>query len=179
MAFSHLAFRLFQHLSYPYVLGVIHDYGVFWVFATLSFSSFLFIDLFLPETKDKSLEEIEMAFQETEPLFGQWKWPYGNDVGLDNPMRRGSWSPVHLPTLQLHSSWTIAFQHELPMVPLMQYFVTNYCGAPKVVVYSVVMSQMWVCVFGCTRLWRTYLKELIFPQWNSLKNLYRLPQGHK
>ena len=57
--------------SYPYVLGVIHDYGVFWMFATLSFISLLFIYLFIPETKDKSLEEIEIAFQETEPMIGQ------------------------------------------------------------------------------------------------------------
>ena len=45
-----------------YGAEVIHDYGVFWVFAALSLICFLFIYFFLMETKDKSLEEIEMGF---------------------------------------------------------------------------------------------------------------------
>ena len=57
--------------TYPYIGDVFHDYGVFWMFATLSFISFLFIYFFLPETKDKSLEEIELAFLEIEPMLGQ------------------------------------------------------------------------------------------------------------
>ena len=48
--------------TYPYIREVIHDYGVFWVFAALSLICFLFIYFFLMETKDKSLEEIEMGF---------------------------------------------------------------------------------------------------------------------
>ena len=52
--------------TYPYILDIIHDYGVFWMLAALSLICFLFIDLFLPETKDKSLEEIEMGFLEAD-----------------------------------------------------------------------------------------------------------------
>ena len=51
--------------TYPYTLDVIRDYGVFWTLATVSLICFLLVCFFLPETKDKSLEEIEIGFLES------------------------------------------------------------------------------------------------------------------
>ena len=54
--------------TYPYALDTIRDYGVFWILAVLSLICFLFVVFFLPETKDKSLEEIEIEFLEADEL---------------------------------------------------------------------------------------------------------------
>ena len=42
--------------------NVIHSYGVFWLYAGVCFLGILFGYFFLPETKGKSLEEIERIF---------------------------------------------------------------------------------------------------------------------
>ena len=47
---------------YPQMQTAFHDQGVFWFFAGFSFLSFLFTLFFIPETKGKSLEEIQQYF---------------------------------------------------------------------------------------------------------------------
>jgi hypothetical protein len=44
---------------FPYMLETIKAYGTFWLFAATSVIAFIFIYKVIPETKNKSLEEIE------------------------------------------------------------------------------------------------------------------------
>ena len=48
--------------SFPYMLQVMHEQGTFWFFAVFSFLSFVYTYLCVPETKGKTLEEIEQIF---------------------------------------------------------------------------------------------------------------------
>ena len=45
--------------GYPFIVGALNDYGTFWIFSGLALVSLIIIILYLPETKGKSLEEIE------------------------------------------------------------------------------------------------------------------------
>jgi len=40
----------------------VHPWGAFWSFALVSFCGIIYIAVFVPETKGKSLEEIEHSF---------------------------------------------------------------------------------------------------------------------
>ena len=40
----------------------VHPWGAFWSFALVSFCGIIYIAVFIPETKGKSLEEIEHSF---------------------------------------------------------------------------------------------------------------------
>lgn len=46
--------------SFPYLNKTLGSYGTFWVYSAICFSGYLFIYRKLPETKGKSLEEIEI-----------------------------------------------------------------------------------------------------------------------
>lgn len=48
--------------GYQGYVGLVHSYGAFWTFSIILVLSFLFVILFLPETKGKSLQEIEAKF---------------------------------------------------------------------------------------------------------------------
>ena len=52
--------------SYPYILHVVFQYGIFWMLAAINFCCFLAMYFFLPETNNLSLEEIEMQYLEAE-----------------------------------------------------------------------------------------------------------------
>jgi len=55
---------LFFVLKYYTQLAATIDYtGVYWMFAVVSFAGVIFVYFFLPETKGKSLEEIEKCFK--------------------------------------------------------------------------------------------------------------------
>lgn len=51
---------------FPWMLENFKAYGTFWFFAATSIMAFLFIYKFIPETKNKSLEEIERQWHVTE-----------------------------------------------------------------------------------------------------------------
>ncbi len=46
--------------------SVLKNYGAFWLFAALNVAATLFVAAFLPETKGKSLEEIEELFRKSQ-----------------------------------------------------------------------------------------------------------------
>ena len=48
--------------SFHGMLGTLHEQGTFWFFAGFCFVSFLYTLFFVPETKGKTLEEIEKIF---------------------------------------------------------------------------------------------------------------------
>jgi len=49
--------------TFPLLNQVLNAYGTFWLYAIISFAGFVFIFKKLPETKGKSLEEIETTFK--------------------------------------------------------------------------------------------------------------------
>lgn len=49
--------------TYPNIQQLVGDKGVFWLYALFSFASCIFVFAFLPETKKKTLEEIEEHFE--------------------------------------------------------------------------------------------------------------------
>ncbi|HEY6082411.1 MAG TPA: sugar porter family MFS transporter [Chitinophagaceae bacterium] len=49
--------------TFPYILGHLQGAGTFWLFAVICAGGFLFIKIKVPETKGKSLEEIEELFR--------------------------------------------------------------------------------------------------------------------
>ena len=49
-------------LFFPIIKSKIYIYGAFWLFAAICILGFLFVKAKLPETKGKSLEEIETLF---------------------------------------------------------------------------------------------------------------------
>ena len=59
-----LGFAMTQ--SYPYILHVVFQYGIFLMLAAINFCCFLAMFFFLPETNNLSLEEIEMQYLELE-----------------------------------------------------------------------------------------------------------------
>lgn len=50
--------------TFPRLLVVFNPAGTFWLFGSLSFISIIFVFVFLPETKGKSLEEIQQYFED-------------------------------------------------------------------------------------------------------------------
>ena len=52
--------------TFPLLNSALHAYGTFWLYALISAAGFLFILKKLPETKGKSLEEIERSFASSE-----------------------------------------------------------------------------------------------------------------
>jgi facilitated trehalose transporter len=48
---------------YPIMVDLVGEHGVFWLYTICCFISIIFVYVFLPETKGKSLEEIEMMFR--------------------------------------------------------------------------------------------------------------------
>ncbi|XP_065556870.1 facilitated trehalose transporter Tret1-like isoform X2 [Artemia franciscana] len=48
---------------YPIMVDLVGEHGVFWLYTMCCFISIIFVYFFLPETKGKSLEEIEMMFR--------------------------------------------------------------------------------------------------------------------
>jgi hypothetical protein len=48
--------------SFPWLKDEIYYYGIFWLYATIAGVGFVFICLFVPETKGKSCDEIQMHF---------------------------------------------------------------------------------------------------------------------
>ncbi len=46
------------------IIGLITETGLFWLYATFSIAGFLFLQRKLPETKNRSLEEIERSLRE-------------------------------------------------------------------------------------------------------------------
>ena len=53
-------------ITFPYFNRGLHTHGTFWLYSGICLAGFLFIMKFLPETKGKTLEEIEKGF-ETQP----------------------------------------------------------------------------------------------------------------
>jgi SP family sugar porter-like MFS transporter len=49
--------------TFPLLNSALGSYGTFWVYSLICFSGFVFIKARLPETKGRSLEEIEKAFK--------------------------------------------------------------------------------------------------------------------
>ena len=49
--------------SYPHLIQLIGNYGVFWVYTAVSALGLLFCILFVPETRHRTLEEIESHFR--------------------------------------------------------------------------------------------------------------------
>ena len=50
-------------LSYPHLIQLIGNYGVFWVYTAVSALGLLFCIMFVPETRHRTLEEIESHFR--------------------------------------------------------------------------------------------------------------------
>lgn len=59
----------FMAKIFPSMLHVIGSHGAFWLFGTSSLLGTLFVYLFLPETKGKTLEEIEDYFAENNVMW--------------------------------------------------------------------------------------------------------------
>lgn len=47
---------------FPYLLVLLQPYGTYWLFASIALSSNVFYYFFVPETKGKSLLEIQQRF---------------------------------------------------------------------------------------------------------------------
>ena len=47
-----------------------HPYGCYWFFAAVSLSAVVYVFIFLPETKGKTLEEVEALFANHRGLRG-------------------------------------------------------------------------------------------------------------
>ena len=45
------------------MVNEIHDYGTFWFYAGVNFLGIVFVFFFVPETKGKSLEDLENEFK--------------------------------------------------------------------------------------------------------------------
>ena len=56
-------FIFLANWSYPHMIPEIGHYGVFWVYTAVSALGLLFCIMFVPETKNRSLEEIENHFR--------------------------------------------------------------------------------------------------------------------
>ena len=50
-------------VSYPHLVQFIGNYGVFWVYTAVSALGLLFCIMFVPETRHRTLEEIESHFR--------------------------------------------------------------------------------------------------------------------
>ncbi|MHC4742653.1 MAG: MFS transporter [Planctomycetota bacterium] len=46
-------------MSFPYLKGALGAHGAFWTFGTICLAGFAVVFKFLPETKGKTLEDIE------------------------------------------------------------------------------------------------------------------------
>jgi len=57
---------LISTLSFPILIGLVGDSGTFLVYGALCAVSFLFMHAFVPETKGRSLEEIEAAWRRSD-----------------------------------------------------------------------------------------------------------------
>ena len=51
------------YFSYPHLIHHIDNYGVFWVYTAVSALGLLFCIMFVPETRHRTLEEIESHFR--------------------------------------------------------------------------------------------------------------------
>lgn len=60
-------FNLLVSLTFLTLTRVLSNHGAYYLYASIAFIGWLLFFVFLPETKGKSLEEIELLFQE--PLF--------------------------------------------------------------------------------------------------------------
>jgi len=63
--------------------------GAFWVFGGFTILTFLFCFFFVPETKGKSLDEIQQLFRSEKPYFlniGPWKWCGGENSEDTRPI---------------------------------------------------------------------------------------------
>ena len=49
--------------TYIFMVNAIHDYGTFWFYAGVNFMGIIFVLFFVPETKGKSLEDLENEFK--------------------------------------------------------------------------------------------------------------------
>jgi SP family galactose:H+ symporter-like MFS transporter len=53
-------------LTFPVLLATLGGAGSFWLFATLGIAAWFFVYFWVPETKGKTLEEIEADFRGVE-----------------------------------------------------------------------------------------------------------------
>ena len=58
-----LSFIFLANFSYPYLIREIGHYSVFWIYTAVSALGLLFCIMFVPETKDRTLQEIENHFK--------------------------------------------------------------------------------------------------------------------
>ena len=63
------AFIFLANFTYPYLILQIQNYGVFWLYAAVSAVGLLFCLFLVPETKDRTLEEIENHFTQADGLM--------------------------------------------------------------------------------------------------------------
>ena len=63
------AFIFLANFSYPYLILEIQNYGVFWLYSAISAVGLLFCIFLVPETKNRTLEEIENHFTQSDGLM--------------------------------------------------------------------------------------------------------------
>ena len=82
-------FIFLANLSYSYLIQQIgNHYGVFWIYTAVAALGLLFCILFVPETKHRTLEEIEVHFRDSSgmtALFTPIKPAEGRSLEREDP----------------------------------------------------------------------------------------------
>ncbi|KAL8603485.1 hypothetical protein ACOMHN_038626 [Nucella lapillus] len=80
-------FNIVISFSFLYIVEAFNTYGTFWLFAAMCAIGFVLLTIFLPETKNRSLEEVEQLFMTSQELQRHRQQREGNQPEDDGKLQ--------------------------------------------------------------------------------------------